>query len=356
MDVGSSALEKMGMMLQRYLNLILCAFLVASCASKELKYAKKEELAKNDEFSKRVQIVIPEATTTATTTADSGKEPTTTTTTVPQKALKKSKKAKKSKSTKGSVVTRRQPEIESEKGFDGRRPLKDPFRVGEKIVLAVRYFKVSAGDVTLEARPFAQVNGRKNYQFRTTLKTSSVFSSFYSVNDHVDVLMDYEDMSPSVYELHVRETSQLREAQMFFDKEKKKAFFWEKKVSEKSGEETKRLEWDLPDFPQNVFSAIFYMRAFQWEVGQENAFYVANDQENLIFRGKALRKEKISTDAGDFDAIVVKPEFELKGQFKPTGDIYIWISDDDRKFILRIEAKIKIGTLVAEATEIVPGQ
>jgi hypothetical protein len=346
-------METLGMISKRTVGYTLALLVLGACASKELKYSKTAELAKNDEFSKRVQIVIPDESSTPTTTANEVAVTTTTSTTVP---VKKTAKAKKVKAAVPAVSTRRQPEIESDKGFQGRRPIQDPFRVGEKIVLSVNYFKVSAGNVTLESRPFAQVNGRKNYQFRTTLKTSSVFSSFYSVNDYVDVLMDYEDMAPSVYELHVRETSQLREAQMFFDKEKKKAFFWEKKVTEKDGEETKRLEWDLPDFPQNVFSAIFYMRAFQWEVGTENAFYVANDQENLIFRGKALRKEKVSTEAGEFNAIVVKPEFELKGQFKPTGDIYIWLSDDDRKYILRIEAKIKIGTLVAEAIEIRPGQ
>jgi hypothetical protein len=94
---------------------------------------------------------------------------------------------------------------------------------------------------------------------------------------------------------------------------------------------------------------------FQWEVGKENAFHVADDEKNLIFRAKAVRKEHISTDAGEFDAIVIRPEIELKGKFNPVGDNYIWLSDDDRKYILRIESKIKIGTLVSEVTEIHPG-
>lgn len=55
-------------------------------------------------------------------------------------------------------------------------------------------------------------------------------------------------------------------------------------------------------------------------------------------------------------AIKIKPEISVKGVFKPVGDIYIWLSDDDRKYPLRLESSIKIGTLVSEVTAIEPGQ
>ena len=82
---------------------------------------------------------------------------------------------------------------------------------------------------------------------------------------------------------------------------------------------------------------------------------VADAGENIVFRGKAIRKEKIETEVGDFDAIVIKPEITVKGIFKPIGDIYFWLSDDDRKFILRIESSIKIGTIVSEVVKLKPG-
>jgi hypothetical protein len=342
---------------------------VAACASKVLKYEKAEELKQNQEFEQKVKIVEvpgqpadseakPEAGTSAETSTPAAPAPAPAPT--PAKHAKGAAKPKVSKKTakkKNEVQApqRRQPELESDVGFEGRRPLKDPFRVGEKVVHSVNYFKMSAGTLTLETRPFVEVNGRKNYQFRTSIRTSSFFESFYAVDDHVDVLMDFEQMIPSVFTLHVKETSQLKEAQMLFDHQKNQATYWEKKVTDKSGEETKKLQWEIMPYAQNVFSAAFYMRAFQWEVGKENAFAVADDEKNLIFRAKAIRKERISTDAGEFDAIVIRPEIELKGKFNPVGDNYIWLSDDDRHYILRIESKIKIGTLVSEVVQIKPG-
>ena len=42
--------------------------------------------------------------------------------------------------------------------------------------------------------------------------------------------------------------------------------------------------------------------------------------------------------------------------FKPVGDIFFWLTDDEQKLIVKIEAKIKIGTLVLEADEVHRGR
>lgn len=255
-----------------------------------------------------------------------------------------------------TVLKHEPADVEDQVGFQGRRPLKDPFRVGEEVVHEVHYFKVSAGELALKVEPFVEVNGRKSYSMVTSIKSKGMFSNFYSADDKSVTFLDYELLIPRVFTLHVKESGQLREARSFFDFDKLKATYWEKKVTKKNGVEEKKQEWDIQTYSQNVFSAAFYMRVFQWDVGKEYAFRVADDGENLIFRGKALRKEKISTDAGDFNAIVIQPQIEAKGVFKPVGDIYFWLSDDDRKYILRIESSIKIGTLVSEVIKINPGQ
>ena len=98
------------------------------------------------------------------------------------------------------------------------------------------------------------------------------------------------------------------------------------------------------------------MRLFKWNVGQEYAFRVADDEKNIVFKGKALEKVKLQTDAGLFDAIKVKAEIVSRGALTQTGDLLLWISADEHHYILRIEAKIKIGTLVSEITQLVPGR
>jgi hypothetical protein len=74
-----------------------------------------------------------------------------------------------------------------------------------------------------------------------------------------------------------------------------------------------------------------------------------------VFTGTAIAKETLETEAGTFQAIKVKASIVTRGALTQTGDIFIWISDDDNKYLLRIEAKIKIGTLVSEVVEIDKG-
>lgn len=367
------------------LGALVSVLFLSSCSTSFLKYEKTEDLKKNEEFEEAVKIVRPQETA-ETTPPDSAPAVTPPPVSVDKKVQPSVKAAKspakpqttkdktapvvagtaakattsKAKAPEKSVAEPapvvRQPELEDSVGFEGRRPVQDPFRVGEEVVHDVHYFKVSAGELRMKVEPFAMVNNRKSYTFSVEIRTSSLFSTFYSVEDRVETLVDYEDLVPRVFQLHVKESGQLREAKMLFDVANNKATFWEKKVTKEDGEKEKKETWEILPFTQNVYSAIFYMRNFKWETGKEYSFRVANDNENLVFSGKALRRETLNTKLGPMKAIVVQPNITLKGKFKPIGDNFIWLSDDDRKYILRIESKIKIGTLVSEVVSINPGK
>jgi hypothetical protein len=364
MDVGAQKMEGFRL-INKYSAFIFCLILLG-CASKKLKNIDTEKLAKNEEFENQVKIFIPaedqkpsgesKLVETEAVKISNMTSPAKNPTKAKTKAETKSESKANTKGTEKVDVNKRQPDIEPSEGFVGRRPIKDPFRAGEKVVHRVHYFNVTAGTMNIEVKPFAEVNGKKSYNFFMGIKTSSLFSSFYSVNDTLTTLVDFETLVPSVFTLHVREKSQVREARAFFDFNTLKAKFWEKKVTAQDGEQERKLEWDMLPYSQNVYSTVYYLRTFQWDVGKEIQFRIAHDNENLIFKATAIRKERIKTDIGEFNTIVIRPQVELKGKFQPTGDNYMWLSDDDRKYILKIESKIRIGTLVSEVIELNPGQ
>lgn len=343
--------------------LLLVAIVFVSCSS-IMKSDKAKIIEKNAEFEGAVQIVRTEEASDVAPPGDVVKPapaPTPVNKTVKTKTVKKTTTKKTLTKKDGKVTTpepeapvvvRRPPELEDDAGFDGRRPLVDPFTVGEEVVHDVSYFKVSAGELRLSVKPFAYVNGKKSYNFVTKIKTVGVFSNFYSVDDWVETLVGFDDLVPSVFEMHVKETNQLRESKMLFDNQNHRATFWEKKVTKKDGVEEKKYEWDIMPYAQNVFSIFYYMRAFKWETGKEYSFHIAHENENIVFKGKALRREVLETKLGPMKAIVIQPEITLKGNLKPIGDNFIWLSDDEHKYLLRIESKIKIGTLISEVIQI----
>jgi hypothetical protein len=257
---------------------------------------------------------------------------------------------------RGAIIGPRQPSIEDTEGFEGRRPKVDPYRVGEKVTLEVSYFNVVAGDLTLEVHPFVQVNGRKSYSFIGRVKSTSVFAMFYAVDDWFETYVDYETLVPYNYALHVKESKQLRETRSVFDWSQKKAKHWDKKINVNKKVEEKRFEWDIPEFSQNIFTAVYYLRNFKLTPGKKIAFHVAHENENLVVTGEVLRREKLTTPAGVFNTVVIKPKIELNGSFKPVGDIFLWLTDDDRKYPVKIESKIKIGRIVGVVKSIEPGR
>lgn len=266
------------------------------------------------------------------------------------------KTASESKVDKAPVTQQkrlREPLIEGQEGFLGRRPIVDPFRVNEKVVYDVTYMGMTAGQMSLEVLPMLQVNARKHYHFKGKIWTTPMFSRVYSVQDSISSMVDYESLLPTVYKLQVTESSQVKESRFYIDWKTLQAFFWEKKVTDKEGEQQKQYEWKVDPFSQDVFSSLFYLRVFPWDIGVERAFPVADNQQNVIYRGRVLRKEQIKIPAGTFNTVVIEPKIELQGKFKPSGEIYIWLSDDDRKLILKIQAKVAIGSLTAEAIEVV---
>ncbi|MFK8138665.1 MAG: DUF3108 domain-containing protein [Bdellovibrionales bacterium] len=266
----------------------------------------------------------------------------------PKKLIPKKLDVKQKKKTgdkTASKIKRKLPLIEDDEGFDGRRPKIDPFKVGEKTVMEVRYFGVKAGELGLEVLPFVKVNDRKSYHFRTSVKSDSMFAMVYEVDDWAETFVDFDSLLPFNYSVHVKETNQNRKIRSVFDHTQNNAKLWESKYTEDDGLKKRKKEWDFTPFSQNVISVFFYIRNFQLTPGKTIKFPLSDEGNNLILEAEVLRTEKIETDIGVLDTVVVKPKVSIKGIFKPVGDVFIWFTNDERKRIVKMTSKLNFGTL-----------
>ncbi len=253
-----------------------------------------------------------------------------------------------SNQTTKNPPVQRQPEIEDAENFLGRRPLVDPFRPGEKTILNISYFAVSAGELELQVLPDKQVNGEKAHHWKVYARSNNLFSRIYKVDDSADTYVSYDSLLPISLQIHLKESAQLKESRTFFDWEKLKGHFWEKRIHKEKGERAKNFEWDILPFSQNVISAAFYLRTFTMKPGKQLAFRVADEGKNIVFTAVVVKEERLKTDIGEIDTILIKPKITVDGVFQQVGEILVWLSNDDRKFIIRLESKIKIGTIVAK--------
>lgn len=252
------------------------------------------------------------------------------------------------------TAERRPPEWEDTEGFEMRRPKVDPFRVGEKVTLEVNYFAITAGTLQLETLPFKNVNDHKAYHFRIRAKSNPSFAFIYTVEDLVESYMDYAELIPYNYVMQVNEKKSVGDTRAVFDWKQLKAKTWEKRITEK-GKDEKNFEWAIEPFSQNVFTAPFYLRTFTLTPGKKIVVKVADRGKNLDMTALVEKRETISTAAGTFNTVVIKPTFKIGGAFEPVGDIRLWLTDDSQKLLVKLESKIKIGTIKAEATQVLRG-
>lgn len=244
------------------------------------------------------------------------------------------------------------PEIEDAEGFNGRRPIVDPYVIGEVLEFSVHYFAVEGGRLTMTTKPFVELNGKKSYHFSYYARSSSVFSLFYAVDDRADTYMDYDQLVPYSYTISAKESKQIRDVKSFSNWKTMKAKTWDKKIKKNKEPEIKDYAWDIAPYAQNVFTAVYYLRAFTLVVGKKLAVNVAHEGANIVMTAEVVRQEKLSTPMGKLDTFVIKPSFEIDGVFKPVGDVFLWVTNDKYKRLVRIESKIKIGKVVASIEKI----
>lgn len=343
------------------------------CAGKILQHDNADKLLKVEEYEQKVKIKDADAApATAATPEDTKANETPAEAVAPLGAKGKAEATKgkgkgkdKKKVAKTPVLAEkarvkpkgpRQPTIEDTEGFDGRRPLNDPFRIGEKATYNLSYFNVVAGQLEIAVKPFAEVNGQKAYHFEVSAKSNSFFSRIYAVEDKAVTYVSYDDLTPFNLQISIKESKQLAETRTLFDWKTNKANYWKKRITKESGEESKKLEWDIQPFSQNVVSVAYYLRTFKIEPGKKLAVRIADEGKNIVFTGEVLRRETLQTDIGPLKTVVIKPQLTVDGVFTPVGEILMWLTDDDRKFIVRMESKIKIGTIVAKIKALDKGQ
>lgn len=221
-----------------------------------------------------------------------------------------------------------------------------PFVVGETVTYSMTYFALEAGKMTFEVKPFKQIQNERTFHFYASATTSAVFSMFYSVKDFAESFWSEKHQRPFLMKLYGEESKYVREVQASFDWKTNRARYQAKTL--KIGKDMKHEDksWTLnSDKAQDIISALYYLRTFDLEVGKTYTMHVAEKGKDIVVKAEVLRTESLRTRVGRFETLVVRPTFTVDGAWKQVGDIYIWLTNDERKIPIGFEAKVKIGTI-----------
>jgi len=219
-----------------------------------------------------------------------------------------------------------------------RFPKRVPFGEGERLVFAIQYGLIYAGDATLEVRNIAVIDSIKTYHIISTARTNEAFDLVYRVRDRVESFMDYENLFSVRFEKHLREGRYRKDESVTFDQKNHFAVYRDRKIK-------------IAPNTQDFLSALYYVRTLDLKVGEAIAMANHTAGKNYPIYVKVLRKEKVSVPAGDFDCIVIEPVLQTSSIFEQRGRLTIWLTDDNLKMPVLMRSKVIVGAFEAVLKE-----
>lgn len=212
------------------------------------------------------------------------------------------------------------------------------FRTGEKLTFDVDYGFISVGEAEISIPEKKEIMFRKSFHVTFKVKSKPFFDFFFKVRDKYETYIDSAALVPWRFEQHVREGKYQKDYGAFFNHTRNLAIHDNK-------------EYPITDSTQDIISAFFYVRTLDFSnakpgytVHLQNFFNNKTYPLRVIFRDR----EEVEVESGTFNCIKIEPVITDGGLFKSEGRIFVWLTDDEIKMPVKVEAEIPIGSIEAE--------
>lgn len=216
------------------------------------------------------------------------------------------------------------------------------FGLGEYLEYRVHYGAVTAGIAKLFVdKDPVKVEGRECYHMVGQGISSKAFSVFFRVNDRYETFVDMESLSPWKFKRRIEEGSFKAYTEVKFDQPNKKAY------ERRSGRDG-IASYDVPIGIQDVMSAFYFARTKDYseaKPGDITHFENFIDQAVHDLDVEFVGREVIEVGGIKYNTVKLKPLVQEGGIFQHEGDMYLWISDDENRIPVRIEAGLVIGSI-----------
>ena len=216
-----------------------------------------------------------------------------------------------------------------------------PFEIGETSEYAVLFGPVNFGRMHLRVEAQDTIRGTPAYRLSMEMKGGV---PFYRMDDRTVSWLAPDPYRSLRFEENLRQGGYRRQRRWELDHEALAA------TRQDWNEEAEaylphRRQRDLPMPPGALdeISYLYLIRTLPLEVGRTYEFdrYFEEDGNPVVV--EVLRRERVRVPAGTFDTIVLRPTIQTDGLFGEEGQAEVFISDDDRRLIVQIRSRMKIG-------------
>lgn len=112
----------------------------------------------------------------------------------------------------------------------------------------------------------------------------------------------------------------------------------------------------MPANALDEVSFLYFVRSLPLEPGATYRYERFFEPDGNPVTLEVLGRETVRVPAGSFETVVVRPVLQTDGLFAEGGRARVWISDDERRLIVKIESSMKVGRVDMHLRSYEPGK
>ena len=210
-----------------------------------------------------------------------------------------------------------------------------PFNVGERLTYTLQFNVIKMGRGYLSVEPNDTIAGIPSYHVKFQANTRKFADRIFRVRDQIDIWLNKADLTTLKINKKISEGSYHKTYYTLIDYDNLIAI---------TNKDTIKINGIVRD----PYSLLYFLRTISLKVGQILDFTTFDNKKLTDFQVIVDGKETITTPAGKFPCIIVKPFREGKTLFKNEGDMKIWFSDDKLRLPVQIQIKLKYGSMLLQ--------
>ena len=214
------------------------------------------------------------------------------------------------------------------------------FFPGETLTYDISWSRmVSAGTAVMEVREEKLPDGGAGLKFVVTGRSVGLLEKLYPVDDLVESSFDPRSRDSVSYRLKESYGGHKRIREVAFDRTRNR-------VASRLNEDPVE-DLAVPEHALDGLSTLYALRLHEeFVVGKIFTIEVFDSSKNWSVEIHTLGREKLTTPLGEFATIKVKTYPKYEGEFKDKGEVFIWLTDDNRRVPLLMKSKLAFGSFV----------
>jgi hypothetical protein len=200
---------------------------------------------------------------------------------------------------------------------------------------------IKAGELVMEIEPLDPEKDR--YLVKVTARSAGLLAAFYPVKDYFEIVVEGRERLPVRMTMEQKEGRRQGRRLTVYDQEGREVSY--------TKDEQPPQSYPVTGPVHNEFTSFLIMRTLPLRAGEPLMVPTFADRKRhevtVLVEAGATRQSLL----GQVETMKVQPQLPFEGLYEKMGNPEIWLTADSNRIPVRIEAKIKIGSLTAELAE-----